>query len=337
LACREATLFVNGYVGIITPNRLDKPAGLSAISKNRSFAVADPGYTDLPGTTHFTFEFDNALNTVAATAFGAALAANAEDDFNLVSSWFDRLIPSGVPFNVKINKTSSTHSGSNDGNKQITIDLGASTDFALGRAVLVEEFIEIFEGAQGKGWIANQSHGEALSQVAGFTIVPEEAVRFIGPQTWLDTSVPPPPPTPPPPSRPDFVSNTGPTDTNAVSYGCGVLFLYYLRSQLGFSMRAIVQAAANTLEGVYHNLTQDSAVFNTFADLLASKFPPGIPSGLTGSTNPFPIPSSHSLSLRRFLTAHPLGGGSIKDLISSKNIGELRAVLNSDRPASLLS
>jgi hypothetical protein len=296
--------------------------------KDRSIAVADLGYIDLPATAHFTFEYDNTLNQTAATAFGVALAANAEADYNLVGFWFDRLTPSGVPFNVKINRPSATRSGGNDGNKQITIDIGASTDFDLGRGILVSEFIEIFMGAQNRGWAAGKSNGEALSQVGGFTIVPSQATSFSGPPTWLDNNNF---------ARPDFVSQTDTTDKNAVSYGCGVLFLYYLGSQLGFTMRAIVQGAADTLEGVYHNLTRDSHAFATFSALLAAKFPPGVPSTLVGSTNPFPLPSSRSLSLVRYLAANPLlQEESIGERIRSKNVGNMRAVLNSDRPASLL-
>jgi hypothetical protein len=290
--------------------------------------MADPGYVDLPATAHFTFEYDNTLNQIAATAFGLALAANAEADYNLVSVWFDRLTPSGVPFNVKISKPSATQSGGNDGHKQITIDIGASTDSDLGREALVAEFIEIFMAAQNRGWGAGKSNGEALSQVAGFRIVPSQATRFVGPPTWLDNNIS---------ARPDFVSQTDTTDKNAVSYGCGVLFLYHLGSQLGFTMRAIVQGAADTLEGVYHNLTQGSHAFTPFSALLAARFPPGVPSALVGSTNPFPLPSSRSLSLVGYLAANPLlREESIGDRIRSKNVGNVRAVLNSDRPASLL-
>jgi hypothetical protein len=290
--------------------------------------MADPGYIDLPATAHFTFEYDKTLSQAAATAFGGAIATTAEADYNLVISWFDGLTPPGVPFNVKINQPSATRSGSNDGNKQITIDIGASADSGLGREVLVAEVIEIFMGAQNRGWASGKSNGEALSQVSGFTIVPSRATSFSGPPTWLDNNNS---------ARPDFVSQTDTTDKNAVSYGCGVLFLYYLGSQLGFTMRAIVQGAADTLEGVYHNLTQDSHAFAAFSALLAAKFPPGDPSTLVGSTNPFPLPSSRSLSLEGYLAANPLlEEESIGERLRSKNVGNMRAVLNSDRPASLL-
>jgi hypothetical protein len=299
--------------------------------------VADPGFTDLPGTPNFTFEFDNTLNAAASAALGASLTSTVEADYALVNAWFDNLSPSGLPFNVKINPISTTRSGWNDGNKQITIDLGATTNFPQAREVLIAEFIEILMPAQNKGWVATKSHGEGLSQFAGFFIVSSTASVLSGPQTWLDTSVPPPPPAPPPPSRPDFVSKTESWDGNAVSYGCALLFLYYLNSQLGFNPHAIVQGAADTLETVYQNLTQDTNAFSDFASILATKFPPGTKSGLNGSVNPFPLPSPRSLSLKRYLIAHPLAGGTIRNRVRTLNVGNLRAVMNSDRRASELA
>ena len=294
--------------------------------------MADPGFVDAGTTAHFSFEYDQTLNGAAASQLSGALIGNAEQDYKTITSWFDGLVPGGVPFNVKINPTSATRSGSTDGNEQITIDIGASNDFPLAREVLVAEMIEIFMQAQNKGWNRGKSNGEGLSQVAGFTIVPSEASGLDGVQRWLDDN------DNAGHRRHDYVSDTDGTDGNPFSYGCSVLFIYYLASQLGFSMRAIVQAAADTLESVYHNLTQDSNVFNsTFAPLLAARFPLDQPSGLAGSTNPFPLPTSRSLSLVRYLAAHPLQERElIKDRVVSKNIGYLRAVLNSDRPPSLL-
>ena len=290
--------------------------------------MADPGYIDLPPTAHFTFEYDKTLPNAAALAFGAAIAATADTDYNLLSSWFDGLIPPGAPFNVKINNLSSTRSGSNNAIKNITMDIGVGmADVPLGRMVLVGESAEMFMGAQNRGWFAGKSNGEALSQVAGFTIAPGTA-GFSGPPAWLDSNNS---------ARPNFVANTDPTDKNPVSYGCGILFLFYLTTQLGFSMRAIVQAAGDTLEKTYENLTQSSNAFPTFAALLAARFPPGVPSGLSGSSNPFPLPSSLSLSLKRYLAANSLQGQeSIRDRVRSKNVGNLRAVLNSDQAAATL-
>jgi hypothetical protein len=62
--------------------------------------MADPGYVDLPSTAHFSFEYDQTLNQVGATALGNALKANAETDYGTISSWFDSLTPGGVPDSV---------------------------------------------------------------------------------------------------------------------------------------------------------------------------------------------------------------------------------------------
>lgn len=295
--------------------------------------MADPGFVDLPGTTHFAFSFNQKLNAAAAIALGSALTATAEQDFSTVSFWFGGLIPSGVPFQVKINL--GTSGGSNDNVSNINLRVGESSDAELARSTLVAEEAEIFMAASGLGWNPGDSSGEGLSQAAAFTLHPDEIGTLNGPGTWLDTSVAASPPVP---SRPDFVSNTDPTDANFVSFGCSLLFIYYLRSQLGFSMKAIVQAAANSLEGVYTNLTQDRGAFPQFSSILEKKFPAGVKSNFPGSNNPFPLPSGRTLSAKRFLAksgADPKLLGQV--LRSNRDRGDMRALLNSDRPAALVS
>jgi hypothetical protein len=53
------------------------------------------------------------------------------------------------------------------------------------------------------------------------------------------------------PKRPDFISKNQTADGNATSYGCAMLFIYYLHSQLGFSLPAIFNKAGGTLEKTY--------------------------------------------------------------------------------------
>jgi hypothetical protein len=293
--------------------------------------MADDGFIDAGSTPHFSFEFDQTLDNTAAPALGNALIATCERDYDTIASWFDGITPGGVPFVVKIGPVRTDRSASNDQKSGITIDLGASTDFSLAREALVAEVIEIFMPAQNRGWIAGKSHGEGLSQAAGFAIYPEEATQFDGAKVWLgarDAGGF---------HRPDFVGLTDDTDGNKFSYGCALLFIYYLRSQLGFSMRAIVQAAADTLEEVYTNLTQDHNGFASFSALLSVRFPLDSPSGMNGSTNPFPLPSAAVLSAGRFLARHPLDGQTLRQLIGSKNIGDFRAFLNSDRLGALVA
>jgi hypothetical protein len=292
--------------------------------------MADPGFIDAGATTHFSFEFDKTLDAPTSRALCNALVATCEQDYNTIASWFDGLTPGGVPFVVQIGPVRKDRSGSNNQKSNITVDLGATNDFPAARQVLVAEAIEIFMPAQNKGWQAGQSHGEGLSQAAGLSLYPEEATRFGGVKVWLgarDISGG---------FRPNFVDATDNTDGNSFSYGCALLFIYYLHSQLGFSMRAIVAAAAGTLEGVYANLTQDRNGFVPFSALLLTKFPLGDASAETGRENPLPLPSPHVLSARRFATQHPLHGQTFRQLIASRNIGNVRALLNSDRAASLV-
>jgi hypothetical protein len=290
--------------------------------------MADPGFVDLPSTTHYTFSFEQTLNADAAKALGIALATTAERDYNTISSFFGGLTPSGVPFAVKINLP--TGGANNDNVKHINLKAGATSNFDLARFLLVAEAIEIFMAASALGWHPGDSSGEGLSQAAGFTLYPDQVQILNGPQQWLDTSVSS--------NRPDFVSKTDPTDSNFVSFGCALLFIYYLRSQLGFNMQPIVAAAGNTLEGVYINLTQDRGAFQTFSAILESEFPSGKRSNLVGSTNPFPLLSGAVLSARRFCAKKELDGQLLGKVIrSNNNLGNLRALLNSARPTSLVS
>jgi hypothetical protein len=294
--------------------------------------MADPGFIDAGSTTHFSFEFNNALDAPKSRTLCNALVATCERDYNIIASWFDGLTPAGIPFVVQIGPTRTDRGGSNDQKSNITIDLGATDDFPLAREVLVAELIEIFMPAQKEGgWKAGQSHGEGLSQAAGFSLYPEEATGLDGAKVWLgarDISGS---------FRPNFVGKTDNTDSNKFSYGCALLFIYYLHSQLGFSMRGIVHAAAGTLEDVYTNLTQDHNGFAPFSALVLTKFPLGDASAEKASENPFPLPSPAVLSARRFLARHPRSGQTLRQLIAFKNIGDFRALLNSNRVASLVA
>jgi hypothetical protein len=197
--------------------------------------------------------------------------------------------------------------------------------------------MEIFMAMDKFGWKPGNSSGEGLSQLGANTIYPDLRGRLNGPQVWLDTSISP---TADKPSRPDFVSKPAePSDADFISFGCALLFLYFLRSQLGFSMKAIVSAHAvdNTLEGVYANLTKDHNAFPIFINLLERAFPAGTPSGLVGSADPFPLRSDERLSVKQFITKNELDPGLIGHVVrANRDLGDLRALLNSDRPTSLI-
>lgn len=294
--------------------------------------MAAPGFIDLPSTSHFRFEFNDQLNDSDARALGKALLDTSERDFNTISFWFGGIIPQGVPFDVKINL--ALGGASNDNFKNINLRQGASSGFNKVRSVLVAEVIEIFmaDSKMHLKWDPGDSTGEGLSQLAAFSLYPDENQILNGPQVWLDTSVNS---SLDKPSRPDFVNKTEPSDANFISFGCALLFLYYLRSQLGFNVKPIVQSGSETLEGVFRNLTKDEGAFQLFIAILENKFPSGNPSNLSGSSNPFPLSTNKAISARQFLGKK--GPEILSQIMRSNNeMGGLRALLNTNRPVSLV-
>jgi hypothetical protein len=96
---------------------------------------------------------------------------------------------------------------------------------------------------------------------------------FTAASSWLDS---------PAPNRPNFVDNTDPTDSNYVSIGCSVLFLWWLKDELGHNWGQIAFAGAATLAQTYANLTgkPKNQAWPTFIAAVNKKWPPGKPSGV---------------------------------------------------------
>jgi hypothetical protein len=91
--------------------------------------------------------------------------------------------------------------------------------------------------------------------------------------------------------RNDFVNNINKTDDgpDAIT-GCSLLFIYYLFSQLGYTVDQIVAAGAPTLAGVYNNLTHDSGdPFPYFKALVDSAYPSTSTIAGPDLDNPFPL------------------------------------------------
>jgi hypothetical protein len=149
-------------------------------------------------------------------------------------------------------------------------------DVATALAVLVAEEVEVFSAAQGLGWDCGRTNGEGLSRVLAEDLYPGVLDYYHTADKWLDGG------------RPDYVTNNTGGDTNNVSNGCSVLFLYFLRYILGYEWAAIVQAGGSTLEQTYQNLTGASGGYAALRDCIDSLFPPGSPSGLT-TDNPFGV------------------------------------------------
>jgi hypothetical protein len=96
--------------------------------------------------------------------------------------------------------------------------------------------------------------------------------------------------------------------------------------------RGLIPVCAANLEAVYTNLTKDSDAFPKFKELLDRKFP-----GSSAVNNdPFPLPSAAVLSTLQYLHKDHPGTKFLRQLVDSK-AGNLRALLNSDRSASLIA
>jgi hypothetical protein len=85
------------------------------------------------------------------------------------------------------------------------------------------------------------SNGEALAYLLAFERHPVSG--FESAFAWLDSLVDPDPAR----RHPDFVDTSDDVDSNLVSYGCGPLFINWLRFQLGFRLAEIVPAGGSTL------------------------------------------------------------------------------------------
>ncbi len=155
----------------------------------------------------------------------------------------------------------------------------------------------MFMDTQGKGWYGGTWHGGGNEGSAG-----EGLSRFLGTQFLLRegqslslisrlqhrlhlAS------NPAAAKTSSTTSNRRKTGSSRVC-GCAVLFIYYLFSQLGFSIEQIVGAGADQLAGVYANLTGDSSnPFPYFKQMLDVALPgtTTITSGQPGR----PLPARH--------------------------------------------
>jgi len=119
-------------------------------------------------------------------------------------------------------------------------------DVATALAVLVAEEVEVFSAAQGVGWNCFDTNGEGLSLVLAEELYPGTLDDARTADKWMDSS------------RPDYVTNNVGNDSDPLSNGCAVVFLYYLHYILGYEWATIVQAGGSTLEQAYQNLTGQS-------------------------------------------------------------------------------
>jgi hypothetical protein len=285
-------------------------------------------------TAHYAFRYDDSLVGGVEPARTNAVVAACEGDFNQMSTWFSN-IALDVDFRIPVDVTQNSGGASwvTSGRKlTVTVNPGAQ-DAAAVRYLLVSEMVEQFERAQGRGWFGSGtegSQGEGLSRFLAARFLAANALGapppgFDNSNSWLASS------------RADSVNNINPTDDGPdAATGCALLFIYYLYTQLGFSIDAIVGAAASPLSGVYKNLTNDSNdPFPAFKQALDTAFPASKTITSGDLDNPFPLPTPHLLSLKRFMNSlHP--GAGVKATIRAARVTGMRNLLNTRRDVSLI-
>jgi hypothetical protein len=255
------------------------------------------GHGDFPnavlqGTTpHFKVYADPGLGTDGMTIAKGVLGL-CERDYTTIKGYFGGINPPYLPFNVIIADLTHSKVGACGGTAPVgggayhcgcdgihiycDVKRTPSPDARATEFLNVAEVVEVFESVQNQGWNCSSSNGEGLSRVLATTLYPDQLDGYDSAHAWLDGG------------RPDCVNRTNPSDTLDVSNGCSVLFLNYLRYQLGHPWNMIVQAAAPTLAGTYLKLTHDKRdPFPTFKALLDLTYP-SVPSGLT-TDNPWPL------------------------------------------------
>jgi hypothetical protein len=273
---------INGAVA----TRVLVPHGRAVVDHER----ADLAAPVLRGTTdHFTVSYDPQLGEAGITLADAILAA-CEADYSTLRGYFGGITPPGLPFNILITsgQTGASHSTCADVNLSVggRSAAGVSAGFILSLVIAEED--EVFEAASGLGWDCGASHGEGLSRVlANDMYRGVEPPNFMSAPVWLDQT------SPDFGYRPDFITRTLPFeeggDRDYWAIGCSVLFLNWLRFQLGYSWNQIIAAGAATLDSVYQKLTVRTDALQRFQSHIEANYPSGTPSGLA-TDQPFPLP-----------------------------------------------
>jgi len=294
-------------------------------------------------TANFDYLYLDAFLTpadkTAAIDRALALASTCEADLAVLEEYFEVGNQGFAPANrVSIVVTTiigPTAFGSNRGYDSNVIFLvpftGKADGDAAARAVFVAEMAEIMMDYRNQQtgtdtWVPSNSMGEALSTVCEAMIHPEgyytatvnggTRVRIT---QWLNS-----------PTRPDWVTQVEATDKNFVSFGCGIVFIYYMHSQLGFPLGDIITRAGATLAETYANLTGAPTGWEIFIELINAHFPKGTTYHPI-SDDVFPLPE-----LRTFYDPNPITAGyggttQVSADISGKT--ELVIHLSSDDPA----
>jgi hypothetical protein len=252
-------------------------------------ALSTAGLTNNGLTTNFKIQYEDTLpNQATVKANANALIAIVENEFTVTTGWFNT--PSGkfgTGNRQVVNLNIGAGGGGNNGGygSAVNIDsIGAGPNpLESVKMVFMNEWVEILMSLTGGKWNAGDSNGEGLSQYAGIVRFQTGHYSYYG--SWVDQWLNKQP-------RQDWVNNTEGTDGNAISFGCSLAFIFYLNTELGFSINQIIAAGASNLTAICKSLTGDNGdPYPFFANLLEHVYPSSGPANIPGpvSDNPFPL------------------------------------------------
>ncbi|MBV9671100.1 MAG: hypothetical protein JOZ43_09105 [Acidobacteriales bacterium] len=263
---------------LLIPGTAQDPLRKAAVyrelfSRRRRSLAAAPGQFDYPtqkiGTTpdgNVTVYYDPSLGQQGSDLAQQVLNS-AADTYNQSQAFF---AIAGSPVNVIIAAVNGATDGSggayhygcnfNPGG-DLYVD-AAFGNLTMTNGLFVAELTESFMGAQAKGWDCGASNGEALSRFLAEQLTGGAngalAAYATGP-AWDQAG------------RPNWIDATEPTDGDAVSTGCGVVYLYWMLS-LGYTAAQLTQAGCpdGTLASNYSTLTGNNTAWADFSNAVSN-------------------------------------------------------------------
>ncbi len=275
-------------------------------------------------TTNFLVEYDtvlfDSLPASQQSAVKANLIANAnallsviENEFTALTGWFN--VPSskfgtGHRQVVKLNQADGSGAVNWGYGGDIHLDAQSRNNNAANAAdivnmLFVAEFAEVLMDINGK-WSRFDSSGEGLSMYCSIERFPAGNYDYYGSlvDMWLNKH-----------PRQDWVNATEGTDGNFISFACAVASIYYLNTQLNFSIDQIIAAGASNLASTYRNLTADSGdPYPFFAGLLEHVYPSSANVSLPGPDLDDPFPEA---LLSFWMDKNTFGKDEVQDVINT--------------------
>lgn len=292
------------------------------------------GLTNNGKTTYYNVSYINTLPAASGVNLANSLITVMDADFIQMSNWFNILgskLNNPTPLNVLITplpytnnavvpvvtatSTSAQWAGGN------VFLYGPGTDLTMARYLLTSEVTEEFMFTISSGWgysfgdTQEGNNGEALSRFLGYQLLVVQGLNTSDPNIsgffvsndWLGST-----------ARADFVNNPQNDNQPDPSVGCCTLFLYYLYHQLAFSnIPTLISNHAQTLHGVYSNLSGDLGDPFPFFNRLVSNAFPGTSQITTGPNFDDPFP----LGILSFVTdKSTFGHDEVQDIIAQGGV-----------------